>query len=79
MSLLSPYCAGLIWNKALGYQTHFKEDKVICILKRAVCSDQEWENYKQKVESEMEMEDFLEDLGKVLEAAHRLTQNTKEL
>ena len=56
-----------------SYKVQFKEDKVICILKRAKCSDQEWREYEEKVESEMGMEDLLEDLGKVLEAAHRLT------
>ena len=53
-------------------QVHFAEDKVICILKRATCSDGEWEEYKEKVESEMKLEELLEDLGKVLEATQRL-------
>jgi hypothetical protein len=53
-------------------QVHFAEDKVICILKRAMCSDGEWEEYEEKVESEMELEELLEDLGKVLEATQRL-------
>ena len=51
---------------------HFAEDKVICILKRAACSDGEWEEYEKKVESEMELEELLEDLGKVLEATQEV-------
>ena len=53
-------------------QVHFAEYKVICILKRATCSDGEWEQYEEKVECEMELEELLEDLGKVLEATQRL-------
>ena len=45
---------------------------MICILKRATCSDGEWEEYEEQVESEMELEELLEDLGKVLEATQRL-------
>ena len=56
----------------ISYKEQFEEDKVICILKRAKCSDQEWRECEEKVESEMEMAELLEDLGKVLEAAHRL-------
>ena len=44
----------------------------MCILKRAVCSDKEWQEYKEKVNSAMELSELLEDLGKVLEAANRL-------
>ena len=57
-----------------SYKVHFEEDKVICILKRAKCSVDEWKEYEEKVESEMELEELLEDLGKVLEAVERLTQ-----
>ena len=55
-------------------QVHFVEDKVICILKGATCSDGEWEQYEEKVECEMELEELLEDLGKVLEASQRLAK-----
>ena len=48
------------------------DDKVICILKRAVCSDEEWQEYEKKIDSEMELSELLEDLGKVLQAAKRL-------
>ena len=53
------------------------DDKVICILKRAVCSDEEWKEYEEKVDSEMELSELLEDLGKVLEAANRLKKERK--
>ena len=43
------------------YKSQFEEDKVI--LKRAKCSDQEWMEYEEKVESEMEMAELLDDLG----------------
>ena len=45
------------------------------ILKRAECTKEEWKKYEDKVESEMDLEDLLEDLGKVLEAAKRLSLN----
>ena len=48
-----------------------KVDKIICVLKRAKCSETEWKEYEQKVESEMDFKDLLEDLGKVIEAASR--------
>ena len=44
-----------------SYKSQFEEDKVI--LKRAKCSDQEWMEYEEKVESEMEMAELLDDLG----------------
>ena len=56
-------------------KVHIENDKVICILKRAVCSQGKWKEYEEKVESEMDLEDLLEDLGKVLEASKRLTRN----
>ena len=51
-----------------------KEDKIICVMKRAKCSDEEWKDYEEKVQSEMEISELLEDLGKVLEAASRLAK-----
>ena len=30
-----------------------KENKIICVLKRAKCSESEWKEYEEKVESEM--------------------------
>ena len=50
-----------------------KEDKIICVLKRAKCSETEWKEYEEKVESEMDFKDLLEDLGNVIEAASRLS------
>ena len=44
----------------------------MCILKRAKCTDEEWDEYEEKVEFEMDFEELLEDLGKVIEAANRL-------
>ena len=54
-----------------------KEDKIICVMKRANCSEAEWRDYEEKVESEMDLKDLLEDLGKVIEAAHRLSERKK--
>ena len=48
------------------------QDKLICILKRTICSDEECNEYKEKVSSEMELSELLEDLGKVIEATSRL-------
>ena len=53
-------------------EVHIFDDKVICILKRGVCSNEDWQEYEEKVYSEMKLSDLLEDLGKVLEAANRL-------
>ena len=55
-----------------------KEDKIIRVLKRAKCSEAEWKEYEEKVESEMDFKDLLEDLGKVIEAASRLSERNKE-
>ena len=47
-------------------------------MKRANCSDQEWKEYEEKVESEIDLKDLLEDLGKLIEAASRLSEKNKE-
>ena len=52
-------------------KVQYNKDKVICILKRAICSEEEWQDYEDKVQSEMDIEELLEDLGKVLEATDR--------
>ena len=52
-----------------------KEDKVFCILKTAKCTKEESKEYKNKVESEMDLEDLLENLGKVLVSGKRLNMN----
>ena len=54
---------------------HIENDKINCILKRAVCSEENWKEYEEKVESEMDLEELLEVLGKVLEASKRLNRN----
>jgi hypothetical protein len=56
----------------LKNMVHIEHDKVVCILKRAKCTEEEWDEYEEKVESEMDFEKLLEDLGKVIEAANRL-------
>ena len=53
-------------------KVHIEDDKVICLLKRATCSDNEWKEYEEKVDSEMDLSELLEDLGKVIEASTRL-------
>ena len=42
-----------------------------------VSSDEEWDEYEDKVESEMDISELLEDLGKVLEAADRVSNRIK--
>ena len=37
-------------------------------MKRANCSETKWKEYKEKVESEMDLKDLLEDLGIMIEA-----------
>ena len=51
---------------------------MISILKRAKCSDKEWEDYEEKVESKGELSELLEDLGKVLEVADRMNHKKKK-
>ena len=43
---------------------------VICILKRAVCSDEEWKEYEGNVDPKMKLSELLEDQAMVLEAAN---------
>ena len=59
-------------GEVLKNTVHIDQDKVLCILKRAKCTEEEWDEYEEKVESEMDFEELLEDLGKVIEAANRL-------
>ena len=61
-------------EESLSYKVHLEENKIICIWKRADCSADEWEDYEEKVDSEMEMSELLKDLGKVREAAQRLNK-----
>ena len=39
---------------------HIEDDKVICVLKRAKCIDDEWKDYEEKVESDMDLQELLE-------------------
>ena len=43
-------------------------------MKQAHCSAEEWQEYEEKVESEMDISELLEDLGIVLEAAERIAK-----
>ena len=52
----------------------FQSQSTNAILKRAICSDEEWIEYEEKVNSEMDLSELLEDLGKVLEAANRINK-----
>ena len=54
------------------------EDNIFCILKRSECSEEEWKEYAEKVESEMDLLDLLEDLGKVIKATERLSGKKKK-
>ena len=60
-------------------EVHFFDDGVICILKRAICMDEDWIEYEEKVGSEMSLSELLEDLGKVLEASNRLNKKKDKL
>ena len=46
-------------------------------MKRAKCSESEWKDYGENVQSEMDLKDLLEDLGNVIEAASRLREKSK--
>ena len=35
-----------------------KEDKIICVLIRAKCSETDWKEYEEKVESKMDFKDL---------------------
>ena len=48
------------------------------MLKTAKCDDTEWKEYEEKVESEMDLKGILEDLGKVIKAASRLSEKKKK-
>ena len=50
-----------------------KEEQIIQKLKRSKCTETEWKEYEEKVQSEMSLSELLEDLGKVIEAASRLS------
>ena len=56
-------CKGEIKNN----KVFIEHDKVVCILKRAECTEEEWAEYEEKI-------DLLKDFGKVIEAASRLSQ-----
>ena len=61
-------------EKCIVSKVQYEKDKVICIPKRAICSGEEWKDYEDKVESEMDLAELLEGLGKILEATNRLTR-----
>ena len=46
-------------------------------MKRAHCSDEEWDEYGDKVDSEMDISELLEDLGIVFEASDGVSNNIK--
>ena len=60
-------------KEILCNNVYIEEDKEACIIKRAQCTEEEWKEYEDKVESEMDLRELLEDLGKELEAAKRLS------
>ena len=43
-------------GEVLSNTVHIEHDKVVCILKRAKCTEEEWDEYEEKVESEMDFE-----------------------
>ena len=64
-------------KKDVDNEVNIKQDRVFCILRRASCNEQEWEDYEEKVQSEIEHSELLEDLGKVIEAAERVAQRDR--
>ena len=42
-------------KKDVDNEVHIKQDRIICILRRASCSEEEWEDYEEKVQSEIEL------------------------
>ena len=57
-----------------------REDRMICILKRDICSTEEWNEIKETVrESEIGLEKMLEQYGKVMEGYKRVDQEDTEV
>ena len=53
-----------------------REDSMVCILKREICTKEEWEEVKETVrESEISLEEMLEQYGKVMEGYKRVDQD----
>ena len=57
-------------------RVQYDEDKVICVLNRAKCSEEKWEELEEKVKSKMDLEALLKDWGRVLETADRLRKKS---
>ena len=56
-----------------------KDNKLICILNRERCTNDEWEDIEQQAEeSGMDLEEFLEVIAKVLEGHFRRAETKKE-
>ena len=51
------------------YRVHYDTDKVICIMKRAKCSELNKRNMKKKLNRKWNFQNYLKISGKVLEAA----------
>ena len=57
-----------------------REDRMICILNRDICSTEEWDEVKETVqESDIGLEEMLEQYGKVMEGNKRVDQEENEV
>ena len=56
----------------------FEKKRVICILARSDCSQEEWQEAEECAEqTNLTLEEFLVDFGKVLEAYHKVNESKK--
>ena len=64
-------------KKCENSKVQFEKDKIICILNRATCNEEECKKYEEKVECEIELSNRLDFLGKVVQATNSLSMNDK--
>ena len=55
-----------------------EDDKLICLLKRVQCHETEWEEIEETVkDSEIDLDDMLDQWSKVMEGYYRVDQKKK--
>ena len=56
----------------------FEKNMIVCSLPRVHCSDEEWQEAQECAEdTNMSFEEFLEELGKVVEAHYKVDERDK--
>ena len=72
-------CEVCSFNMESESELFVKDDKLFCILNRALCTGTEWENIEeQALESGMNKDEFLETMAKVLEGHLRSEEQEKK-